>query len=69
LGVGFYMHIVGQLIQLTAESAHLFYNYALEHVQYGKDVESVSEVNSIGSGWGKRERPTRELRSFHAVEI
>lgn len=49
-------------VQILADSAHQLYIDVLHALYDGDEVSSVSDPNSIGSGWGKRDRPTKELR-------
>ena len=47
---------------ISCESAHELYAKVLQSVANGEDVPSIKDPKSIGSGWGTRERPTKELR-------
>ena len=49
-------------VQIMSDSAQDLYQEVLEALPYGEIVASVRNENSIGSGWGARDRPTKELR-------
>ena len=54
-------------IQIVADSAQQLYYDVLEAIQYGEEVASVSDMRSVGSAWGTRDRPTKELRHVSLV--
>ncbi|PWU15949.1 MAG: hypothetical protein C5B45_01585 [Chlamydiae bacterium] len=49
-------------MHISCESAHELYTKVLQSVTNGESTPSVKDPKSIGSGWGTRERLTRELR-------
>lgn len=62
------MQILEQSLFLVSDSAQQLYLDTLKAIQYyGEDVSSVCEANSVGSGWGMRDRPTKELRHVSLV--
>lgn len=49
-------------IQIVSESAQELYYELLQALDYGETIPSVGTKSTIGSAWGTRERPTKELR-------
>ena len=56
------MHTIESPSHISCESAQQLYLRVLEAVSEGEKVGSVLDPKSIGSAWGTRERPTKELR-------
>lgn len=56
------MQLINTATTISCESAHELYTKVLQSVANGEDIPSVQDPKSIGSGWGMRERPTKELR-------
>ncbi len=54
-------------LQILASSAQQLYQKTLHALLEGEEVSSVQQKNTIGSAWGTRERPTRELRYVNLV--
>lgn len=54
-------------IQILSESAHQLYLDTLHALCDGEEVGSVVDPKSVGSGWGNRDRPTRELRHITLI--
>ncbi len=49
-------------IQFVCASAQELYYEVLQAISHAELIPTVKNSNSIGSAWGTRERPTRELR-------
>ena len=56
------MKTVQAPVLIQCESAHKLYLDVLHALSEGEEVDSVVDPNSVGSGWGNRNRPTKELR-------
>ncbi len=54
-------------LQIYASSSHELYRRTLQALLVGEEVSSVQQKNTIGSAWGTRERPTRELRYVNLI--
>ena len=49
-------------LHVVCESAHELFTQVLQAFEGGEEVSSVQDPKSVGSFWGTRERPTKELR-------
>ncbi len=56
------LSILDPPLLIMHESAHLLYLEALTAVCNGEETNSVKNNRSVGSFWGTKERPTREIR-------
>lgn len=56
------MKTVQSPVQILCESAHQLYIDTLHALCDGEQVGSVTDPKSVGSGWGNKNRPTKELR-------
>ncbi len=56
------MQTIQAPLQILCESAQELYAQVLQAICEGEEVSSVSDPLSVGSAWGNRERPTKELR-------
>lgn len=54
-------------LQIISLSSHDLYRKTLEALLKGEVVSSVLQKKSMGSAWGTRERPTRELRYVNLI--
>ncbi|MGB7978251.1 MAG: thymidylate synthase [Chlamydiales bacterium] len=49
-------------VQIVSDSAQTLYRRTLQWLVHGEIVESVKNCHSVGSGWGLKERQTKEIR-------
>lgn len=61
------MYTIATPRYISCNSAQELYTHVLEAIYDAEDVGSVCDPKSIGSAWGTRERPTRELRHVTLV--